>query len=136
MAVDWELREAGPADAAHTVLLLPGGMCSAGSFAELMAQPSLAGIRMVATTMPGQAGAPPPDDSSVEHYARLTSELAAKVGADVIVGFSMGAVVAVEMVVSGASTWAGCTAARAVPTGCARPASRCGSSTPRRATAG
>jgi len=104
MAVDWELREAGPADAAHTVLLLPGGMCSAGSFAELMAQPSLAGIRMVATTMPGQAGAPPPDDSSVEHYARLTSELAAKVGADVIVGFSMGAVVAVEMVVSGAFT--------------------------------
>ena len=104
MAVEWELREAGPADAAHTVLLLPGGMCSAGSFAELMAQPSLAGIRMVATTMPGQAGAPPPDDSSVEHYARLTSELAAKVGADVIVGFSMGAVVAVEMVVSGAFT--------------------------------
>src|SRR5207302_3838923 len=48
--------------------------------------------------------APPPDDSSVEHYARLTSELAAKVGADVIVGFSMGAVVAVEMVVSGAFT--------------------------------
>src|SRR5207248_5868074 len=94
----------GPADAAHTVLLLPGGMCSAGSFAELMAQPSLAGIRMVATTMPGQAGAPPPDDSSVEHYARLTSELAANVGADVIVGFSMGAVVAVEMVVSGAFT--------------------------------
>ena len=102
MAVEWELREAGPADAAHTVLLLPGGMCSAGSFAELMAQPSLAGIRMVATTMPG--GAPPPADSSVEQYARLTSELAAKVGADVIVGFSMGAVVAVEMVVSGAFT--------------------------------
>jgi pimeloyl-ACP methyl ester carboxylesterase len=102
VALDWELREAGPVDAAHTVLLLPGGMCSARSFAEVMAQPSLAGIRMIAATMPGQAGAPPPDDYSVENYARLTSELVAEVGADVIVGFSMGAVVAVEMVVSGA----------------------------------
>jgi pimeloyl-ACP methyl ester carboxylesterase len=79
-------------------------MCSAGSFAELMAQPSLAEIRMVAATMPGQAGAPPPDDCSVENYARLASELAGSVGADLIVGFSMGAVVAVEMVVSGAFT--------------------------------
>lgn len=102
LAVDWELREAGPPDAEHTALLLPGGMCSAGSFAELMAQPSLAALRMVAATMPGQAGAPPPDDPSVENYARLTSELATELGADVIVGFSMGAVVAVEMVVSGA----------------------------------
>lgn len=102
MVREWELREAGPADAAHTVLLLPGGMCSAGSFAELMAEPSLAGIRLVAATLPGQAGAPPPEDYSVESYARLTSELAEEVGADLVVGFSMGAVVAVEMVVSGA----------------------------------
>jgi pimeloyl-ACP methyl ester carboxylesterase len=104
VAVEWELREIGPADAAHTVLLLPGGMCSAGSFAEVMAEPSLAGMRMVAATMPGQAGAPPPDDYSVEGYARLTTELATRVGADLIVGFSMGAVVAVEMVTSGAFT--------------------------------
>jgi pimeloyl-ACP methyl ester carboxylesterase len=79
-------------------------MCSAGSFAELMAEPSIAGIRMVAATLPGQAGAPPPDDYSVEGYARLASELAAVVGADLVVGFSMGAVVAVEMVMSGAFT--------------------------------
>ena len=104
MAVDWQLQEMGPADAAHTALLLPGGMCSAGSFAELMAEPALAGMRMVAATLPGQAGAPPPDDYSIENYARLTSELATKVGADVMVGFSMGAIVAVEMVVSGAFT--------------------------------
>jgi hypothetical protein len=39
MDVDWELREAGPLDAEHTVLLLPGGMCSAGSYAEVMADP-------------------------------------------------------------------------------------------------
>jgi pimeloyl-ACP methyl ester carboxylesterase len=101
-APQWELREAGPADAAQTVLLLPGGMCSAGSFAEVMTQPRLAGMRLVAATLPGQAGAPPPDDYSVENYARLTSELAKQVGAGIVVGFSMGAVVAVEMVVSGA----------------------------------
>ena len=104
MAYEWELREQGPADAAHTVLLLPGGMCSAGSFAELMAEPALAGMRLVAATLPAQAGAPPPDDYSVENYARLTSELTQRLGADIVVGFSMGAVVAVEMVVSGAFT--------------------------------
>lgn len=101
-ALEWELREQGPTDAAQTVLLLPGGMCSAGSFAELMAEPALGHLRLVAATLPGQAGAPPPDDYSVGNYARLTSELAEQVGADVVVGFSMGAVVAVEMVVSGA----------------------------------
>jgi pimeloyl-ACP methyl ester carboxylesterase len=98
---DWELRESGPSDAQHTVLLLPGGMCSAGSYAEVMAEPALEGLRLVAATLPGQAGAPPLDDSSVENYARLTAELARTVDADVVVGFSMGAVVAVEMVTSG-----------------------------------
>jgi pimeloyl-ACP methyl ester carboxylesterase len=104
MNIDWELREAGPADADHRVLLLPGGMCSAGSFVELMAEPALAGMRLIAATMPGHAGAPPPDDYSIENYRRLTSELASKVGADVVVGFSMGATIAFEMVVSGAFT--------------------------------
>jgi pimeloyl-ACP methyl ester carboxylesterase len=99
--LEWELREHGPADAAHTALLLPGGMCSAGSYAELMAEPALAGMRLVAATLPGHAGAPPPDDYSVENYARLTSELVAEVGADVVVGFSMGAAVALELAVSG-----------------------------------
>jgi pimeloyl-ACP methyl ester carboxylesterase len=103
MTPEWELREQGPTDAAHTVLLLPGGLCGAGSFAEVMAQPALAEMRLVAATLPGQAGAPPPDDYSVEGYARLASELAEEVGADLVVGFSMGAVVAVEMVTSGGS---------------------------------
>src|SRR5215471_2246639 len=101
MDVPWELREAGPADAEHTVLLLPGGLCSAGSYAEVMADPALAGTRLVAVTLPGHAGAPPPDDYSVENYARLTSELATTVGADVVVGFSMGGSIALEMVASG-----------------------------------
>jgi pimeloyl-ACP methyl ester carboxylesterase len=104
VAVDWQLRESGPADAERTVLLLPGGMCSAGSYAEVMAQPALAHTRLVAATLPGQAGAPSPDDYTVENYARLAADLAREVGADVVVGFSMGAVVAVEMVTSGAFT--------------------------------
>jgi pimeloyl-ACP methyl ester carboxylesterase len=102
--IDWQLREAGPHDAAHTVLLLPGGSCSAGSYAEVMAEPALAGMRLVAATLPGNAGAPPPDDYSMENYARLTAALATQVGAAVVVGFSMGAVVALEMVAAGSFT--------------------------------
>ena len=102
--VDWELRESGPVDAKHTVLLFPGGMCGADSFAEVMAEPALAGLRLVAATLPGHAGAPPPDDYTVENYARLATELAKRVGADVVLGFSMGASVAFEMVVSGRFT--------------------------------
>jgi pimeloyl-ACP methyl ester carboxylesterase len=96
--------ESGPAGAEQTVLLLPGGMCSARSYAELMAEPALAATRLLAVTMPGHAGAPPPEDFSVESYARITAELANSAGVDVVVGFSMGATVAYEMVVSGAFT--------------------------------
>jgi pimeloyl-ACP methyl ester carboxylesterase len=104
MDVGWELSEAGPLDAGHTVLLVPGGMCGSGSYAEVMAEPALARMRLVAATLPGHAGAPPPDDYSIENYARLTAELARNVGADVVVGFSMGASVALEMVASGGFT--------------------------------
>jgi pimeloyl-ACP methyl ester carboxylesterase len=100
MELDWEFREAGPPDAGSTVLLLPGGMCSAGFFAEVMAEPALARTRLVAATLPGHAGTPPPEDYSIENYARLAAEVAASVGADVVVGFSMGASVALEMVAS------------------------------------
>ena len=100
----WESVESGPAGAERTVLLLPGGMCSARSYAELMAEPALAGTRLIAVTMPGHAGAPAPQDFSVERYARITAELAETAGADVVVGFSMGATVAYEMVVSSAFT--------------------------------
>jgi pimeloyl-ACP methyl ester carboxylesterase len=104
MDTDWEIVESGPATAPQTVLLLPGGMCSARSYAEVMAEPALATTRLLAVTLPGQAGAPPPKDFSAESYARTTAELAKSAGADVIVGFSMGAQVAYEMVVSGAFT--------------------------------
>src|SRR3954471_10426887 len=79
-------------------------MCSAGSYAEVMAESALAGTRLIAVTMPGHAGAPAPQDFSTEAYAQITAELAQSVGADVVVGFSMGAMVAYEMVVSGAFT--------------------------------
>jgi pimeloyl-ACP methyl ester carboxylesterase len=102
MAVGWDKVEAGPPGAEHTALLLPGGMCSARSYAEVMAEPALAAVRLVAVTMPGHAGAPPPENFSPEEYARITADLAQDENADVVVGFSMGAMVAYEMVVSGA----------------------------------
>lgn len=102
MQADWEMIESGPQDAERTVLLLPGGACSSRSYAEVMAEPVLAGVHLVAVTLPGHAGAPAPRDCSVEEYARLTAEFAVRVRADVVVGFSMGATVAYEMVVSGA----------------------------------
>ena len=104
MDTGWEIVESGPPDAERTVLLLPGGMCSARSYAEVMAEPALAGTRLLAVTMPGHAGAPPPIDFSNEGYGQITAELAKREGVDVVVGFSMGAVVAYEMVVSGAFT--------------------------------
>jgi pimeloyl-ACP methyl ester carboxylesterase len=102
--IKWEILESGPVGAKQTVLLLPGGMCSARSYAQVMAEPTLAATRMLAVTMPGHAGAPPPEDFSTEAYARITAELAKSSGVDLVVGFSMGAMVAYEMVVSGAFT--------------------------------
>jgi hypothetical protein len=69
-----------------------------------MAEPMLSGTRLVAATLPGNAGAPPLDDESVENYAKVTTELAKRVSADVVVGYSCGASVAFEMVVSGGFT--------------------------------
>jgi len=102
VGISWEVVESGPTGAHRTVLLLPGGMCSARSYGELVAEPALSGTRLLAVTLPGHAGAPPPEDFSVESYSRITAEFAHSAGADVVVGFSMGATVAYEMVVSGA----------------------------------
>jgi pimeloyl-ACP methyl ester carboxylesterase len=100
----WETIESGPGTAERTILLLPGGMCNARMWTEVMAQPSLAGYRLVAATMPGHSGAPAPDDFRPEYYGEITAELARDVEADVVVGFSMGAMVTYEMAVSGAFT--------------------------------
>jgi pimeloyl-ACP methyl ester carboxylesterase len=103
-ASTWDMVQSGPADAECTVLLLPGGWCTAVFYQELMAEPALAGIRLVAVTLPGNGGTRAPQDLSVENYARLTAELAERLGCTAVVGHSMGANVALEMAGSGAFT--------------------------------
>jgi len=97
----WELLVAGPEDADRSVLLLPGGANAARSFDLVMADQALSGVRLVATTLPGMAGAPLTDDVSIPALARTAGELAKEHGCDVVVGFSHGATVALEMLLSG-----------------------------------
>ena len=100
----WLLYESGPQVAEHTILLLPGALCTAAFYDELIAEPSLrrASVRFAATTLPGFGGSEPLDDVSVENYARLAGRLAAELGCDAVVGHSLGANVAIEMLATGA----------------------------------
>src|SRR5256884_9319844 len=98
----WERREGGPGDAEQAALLLPGGMCTAAQYEELMAEPALAGVRMVAVTVPGMGGTPAAKDLSIENHARLAAQCAADLGCDVVVGFSMGANIPLERAALGA----------------------------------
>ena len=66
-----------------------------------MADPALSGVRLVATTLPGMAGAPVSEDVSIPALSRRAGELAKEHGCDVVVGFSHGATVALDMVLSG-----------------------------------
>ena len=66
----WELLTAGPEDAERSVLLLPGGANAARSFDLVMADQALSGVRLVATTLPGMAGAPLTEDVSIPALAR------------------------------------------------------------------
>jgi pimeloyl-ACP methyl ester carboxylesterase len=97
----WELLTSGPEDADHSVLLLPGGANAARSFDLVMAEQSLSGVRLVATTMPGMAGAPLTDDVSIPGLARQAGQLAEQHRCDVLVGFSHGATVALQMLLHG-----------------------------------
>jgi pimeloyl-ACP methyl ester carboxylesterase len=97
----WELLTAGPPDADRSVLLLPGGANAARSFNLVMADPGLSGVRLVATTLPGMAGAPASEDMSIRELSRRAGELADEHACDVVVGFSHGATVALDMVLSG-----------------------------------
>jgi len=101
MRESWELLTSGPPDADRSVLLLPGGANAARSFNLVMADPALSGVRLVATTLPGMAGAPVSEDMSISALSRRAGELAAAHGCDVVVGFSHGATVALDMVLSG-----------------------------------
>ena len=98
---NWDIRESGPADAAHTALLLPGGLCTAMFYDEVMSEASLSSVRLVAVTLPGHGGTPPPPSVSIENYAHLMSCLATDLGCSAVVGHSTGATVALEMAASG-----------------------------------
>jgi len=97
----WELLTSGPEDADRSVLLLPGGANAARSFDLVMAEPVLSGVRLIATTLPGMAGAPLGEDGSVPAMARRVGELATVHRCDVLAGFSHGATVALEALLSG-----------------------------------
>src|SRR6266545_781965 len=86
----WEVLTAGSPEADRSVLLLPGGANAARSFNLVMADPALSGVRRVATTNPGNAGAPLSKDVSVPELARQAGELAKTHDCDVVVGFSLG----------------------------------------------
>jgi pimeloyl-ACP methyl ester carboxylesterase len=96
----WERLIVGPPDADRSVLLLPGGANAARSFDLVMAQPALSDVRLVATTLPGMAGAPL-SEVSVPAMARRAGELADEYQCDVVAGFSHCATVALDMVLSG-----------------------------------
>ncbi len=98
----WDTWELGSSDAAHTVLMLPGALCSGEAMVDLMEQPALADTRRVAVTVGGWAGTAPLEDVSVESYARACAKVAADIGADVIVGHSYGANLALEAAALGA----------------------------------
>ena len=97
----WERLIVGPLDADRSVLLLPGGANAARSFDLVMADAALSGIRLVATTLPGMAGAPVSAEVSIPAVARRAGELARENACDVVVGFSYGATIALDMVLSG-----------------------------------
>jgi pimeloyl-ACP methyl ester carboxylesterase len=96
----WILRESGPEGAEHKALLLPGALATHAFYDDLLAEPSIkdASIGFVATTLPGFGWTPAPDDLSMESYARRAGRLAADLGCDLVVGHSLGANVALEMV--------------------------------------
>lgn len=97
----WETHTVGPADSTRTVLMLPGALCSAEFFEDVMGEAALAGVRLVAVTVPGWTGTTPLADVSMENYAREIGRVAAELKADVVVGHSVGANYALEMAALG-----------------------------------
>ena len=85
------------------MLLLPGALCTAAFYDDLLAESKMrdASIRFVATTLPGFGRTPAPENSSMENYAGLAATLATDIGCDAVVGHSLGANVAIEMVATG-----------------------------------
>jgi pimeloyl-ACP methyl ester carboxylesterase len=99
----WTLHESGPEGADQTVLLLPGALATAAFYDDLLAERKVkdASMRFVATTLPGFGGTRAPADVSTENYARVAGIIATELGCDAVVGHSLGANVAIEMVGAG-----------------------------------
>ncbi len=99
----WVLRESGSESPDHTVLLLPGALATWAFYDDLLGEPAIseAKIRFVGTTLPGFGGTPAPEDVSMESYASAAAAIATKHGCDAVVGHSLGANVAIEMVLAG-----------------------------------
>jgi pimeloyl-ACP methyl ester carboxylesterase len=99
----WTFLEAGDGDT--TVLLLPGALCSAAFYADVLTDPALAGsgVRLVAATPPGFGGNPPPAgfDMSVASYADLLEVEASRLGCAALVGHSYFANVLIEVAARG-----------------------------------
>jgi pimeloyl-ACP methyl ester carboxylesterase len=93
----WVVRDFGPRDPDRTALFLPGALASHVFIEDVAAVPALGRVRIVGTTLPGYAGTPAPADDRIETYANQAGTLAASVGADIVVGHSLGANVAMEM---------------------------------------
>jgi pimeloyl-ACP methyl ester carboxylesterase len=99
----WTVHESGPEGAEHAALLLPGGLCTAAFYDDVLADPALteAPLRFVAVTMPGFGGTTPLADLRFESYCAAAAELAADLGCDVVAGHSLGANLAIEMLGAG-----------------------------------
>jgi pimeloyl-ACP methyl ester carboxylesterase len=99
------LRAGGADDPRYRLLCLPGGLCTAAFYDDLLATPALAtgGVRAIATTLPGFGGVPFPAgfDATPEAHAAYAGELARDLDCDAVVGHSFGANVALEMAAGG-----------------------------------
>jgi pimeloyl-ACP methyl ester carboxylesterase len=99
------LRAGGADDPRYRVLCLPGGLCTAAFYDDLLATPALASgwVRAIATTLPGFGGVPFPAgfDATPEAHAAYAGELARDLDCDAVVGHSFGANVALEMAAGG-----------------------------------
>lgn len=98
----WVIRETGSREQGRGVLLLPGALATADFYDDLLASPLLAeaGLRFVATTLPGFGRTPPLADPTMPGYAAAAVRLADELGCDTVVGHSLGANVALEMAAS------------------------------------
>ncbi|MEV1066398.1 alpha/beta hydrolase [Streptomyces sp. NPDC050263] len=101
MSERWDVRRAGATDASHRVLMIPGALCTTEFYADVMAEPALAGLGMVAATQPGFGRTEAPVNVSMESYAHLMADFAAEARCDAVVGHSLGANVALEMAALG-----------------------------------